>query len=387
MIEDIKYIERKNTNCIKWDALQENFKSSNLMAMWVADMDFQVPECVKEALHKYVDIGAVGYYKIPDSYYEAFINWEEKHHGFKPMKEWIRFSPGVVSAFNWIVQLMTEPDDAVIVLTPVYYPFFSAIENNGRKLITSNLINKNGEYTIDFNDFEKKITENNVKMFIMCSPHNPVGRVWTQEELSEIFAICNKHGVFVIADEIHQDLFYGEHHNIPAYTINKRWDKMIAITAPSKTFNLAGAQNSIVMIADETLREKWDKYVSGLHLESGNAFGYVAAEAAYSGGEAWWISLRKYIYENFLYIKENLHKYLPDAVVSPLEGTYLAWIDLSACANPEEIKQIILQKCRLAVDFGDWFGGKDFRGFIRINLATSLENVENATKSLIQNFK
>lgn len=386
-MEQVIYIDRRNTNCNKWDILEEKFGAPDLLAMWVADMDFQVPECVREALHKYVDLGAIGYYKVPDSYYEAFINWEEKHHGFQVEKEWIRFSPGVVSAFNWIVQMMTRPEDAIIVMTPVYYPFFGAVENNGRKLITSELLNDEGTYTINFEDFEKKIIDNDVKLFIMCSPHNPVGRVWTKEELEKIFDICNRHDVFVIADEIHQDLLYEDHHNIPAYSVNTRWDKMIAITAPSKTFNLAGAQNSVVMIADEELRKKWDNYVTGIRVIGGNAFGYIAAEAAYAGGEQWWISVRKCIYENYLHLKETLKEQLPEAVVSPLEGTYLAWVDLRRCASSEEVEKIVLEKCKLAVDFGDWFGGEPFKGFIRINLATSLENVQIATQALAENFR
>lgn len=386
-MEQVKYVDRRNTNCGKWDSLKEKFGATDLLAMWVADMDFQVPESVREALHKYVDMGAFGYYKVPDSYYEAFINWEEKHHGLKVEKEWIRFSPGVVAAFNWIVQFMTKPEDAIIVMTPVYYPFFGAVENNGRKLVTSELINTNGEYTIDFADFEQKIVDNDVKLFIMCSPHNPVGRVWKREELERIFNICNKHDVFVIADEIHQDLIYEDIHNIPTYTVSDRWDKMIAITAPSKTFNLAGGQNSIVMIADEELRAKWDKHVASMRTESGNAFGYIAAEAAYAGGEEWWISVRERIYGNYLYLKETLEEQLPNAVVSPLEGTYLAWVDLRKCAEASEVEKIVLEKCKLAVDFGDWFGGEKFAGFIRVNLATSLENVEIAAKALVENFK
>lgn len=386
-MEELKYVDRRGTNCGKWDALEENFGAKDLLAMWVADMDFEVPACVKEALHKYVETGVIGYYKIPDSYYEAFINWEERHHGLKVEKEWIRFSPGVVSAFHWIVKFMTQPGDAVIVMTPVYYPFFAAVEKNGRRLITSELINTKGVYTIDFVDFEQKIVENQVKLFILCSPHNPIGRVWKEEELQKIFEICRKHKVFVIADEIHQDLIYNGRHNIPAYTIGDYQDMMIAITAPSKTFNLAGAQNSIVMIADENLRAKWDEFVTGIRVVSGNSFGYVAAEAAYKGGEAWWQAVTEQIYRNYKRLKEILNEHLPEVVVSPLEGTYLAWVDLRECAKAEDIEKIVLDRCKLAVDFGDWFGGEPYKGFIRINLATSMENVEIAAKSLVEHFK
>lgn len=386
-MEELKYVDRKNTNCNKWDNLETKFGKSDLLAMWVADMDFKIPECVREALLKYVEMGAVGYYKVPDSYYEAFINWEEKHYGLKVEKEWIRFSPGVVTAFNWIIQIMTKPEDAIIVTTPVYYPFLNAVDNNQRKLVTSDLINTNGEYTIDFEDFEQKIIDNNVKLFIMSSPHNPVGRVWKKWELEKLLDICRKHQVFVIADEIHQDLTYNGHQNIPAYTVGDHKDMMIAITAPSKTFNLAGAQNSVIMIADENLRNKWDSYIAGMHMENGNAFGYIAAEAAYTGGEEWWLAVKDRIYKNYTYLKETLETNLPNAVVSSLEGTYLVWIDLRKCAEPSKIKEIVLEKCKLAVDFGDWFGGEKFDGFIRINLATSLENVKLAAEALIENFK
>ena len=206
---DIQYVDRRGTDCNKWDGQQNMFGEEGLHAMWVADMDFKVADCVQEALHKYVDLGVFGYMRVPDSYYQACIDWEYENHGYKMEKEWIRFSPGVVSAFNWIIQFMTEKGDAVIVTTPVYYPFLHAVTNNERKLVTSDLINDHGNYSIDFLDFEKKIIENNVKLFILCSPHNPVGRVWKKEELRQLLDICKKHHVFVISDEIHQDLVYG----------------------------------------------------------------------------------------------------------------------------------------------------------------------------------
>lgn len=182
-MEELRYVDRKNTDSVKWDALSRMFGRDDLMAMWVADMDFQAPECVKEAMHRYVDEGVFGYYEIPDSYFKAFIEWEKKHYGFEPKQEWIRFSPGVVAGFSWGIQIMTNPGDAVIVMTPVYYPFMHAITDNDRKLVTCDLVNQNGRYTIDYENFEKKIQEEQVKLFILCSPHNPVGRVWTKEEL------------------------------------------------------------------------------------------------------------------------------------------------------------------------------------------------------------
>lgn len=385
-MEELIYVDRRGTNSAKWDGLADMFGEEGLHAMWVADMDFQVPACVKEALHKYVEEGAYGYYKVPDSYYEAFINWEEKHHGLKVEKDWIRFSPGVVSAFNWLVQMMSNPGDAVIVNTPVYYPFLNAVTSNSRKLITSDLVNTNGSYTIDFEDFEKKIVENEVKVFILCSPHNPVGRVWTAEELKTLFDICRKHNVFVISDEIHQDLVIGDKKQIPSYLIGDYTDMMIALTAPSKTFNLAGGQNSIIIIPDEGLRAKWDTYTEQIRVNSGNPFGYVAAQAAYAGGEEWYESILAQIKENYEYVKNTFAEKLPNVVVSPLEGTYLTWIDLSAYVAKEDMVEFIQKKCRLAIDFGDWFGGERFGQFIRMNLATSLENVKIGVNSIVENI-
>lgn len=383
----IKCVERKGTDCNKWDGQKKMFGEEGLHAMWVADMDFKVADCVQEALHKYVDFGVFGYMRVPDSYYQACIDWEYEHHGYKMEREWIRFSPGVVSGFNWIIQFMTEKNDAIIVTTPVYYPFLHAVTNNERKLITSDLINDHGNYRIDFQDFENKIIENDVKLFILCSPHNPVGRVWKKEELKQLFDICRKHHVFVVADEIHQDLVYGENKHVPSFSVGDYEDMMIMIIAPSKTFNLAGAQNSEVIIPNPDLREKWDKYVNGIRVLGGNAFGYIAAEAAYRGGEEWLDQVKKQIQENYQYMKETFADRLPDVVVSPLEGTYLTWIDLSAYVGADDMKEFMQKKCRLAVDYGDWFGGEPFAGFIRINLATSLENVKIGIEAICNNVK
>lgn len=379
----VKYVDRRNTNCSKWDGQSGMFGEEGLLPLWVADMDFQAPSCVTDALSAYVSQGVFGYYKIPDSYYRSFINWEKQYHSYDVQKEWIRFSPGVVSAFNWITQFMTKPEDAVIVLTPVYYPFLDAVKNNRRRLITSDLINTSGVYTIDFEDFEQKIVENNVSLFILCSPHNPVGRVWTRGELERLFDICRKHHVFVISDEIHQDLTFAGHTHIPSFTAGSYDDMMITVTAPSKTFNLAGCQNSVIIIPDEALRRKWDEYVTRLRVVNGNAFGYIAAEAAYSDGREWFEEVKEIIYENYLFLKDTLTNELPDIVVSPLEGTYLCWIDMKAYVKPEDIKDFIQKRCRLALDYGDWFGGERFSSFVRMNLATSKENIEKAVKTII----
>ena len=382
-MEELIYVDRRNSNCNKWDGQTAMFGEEGLHAMWVADMDFKIPQCVQKALHDYVDFGTVGYYRIPDGYYDAFINWEKTHFNFEVKREWLRFAPGVVAAFNWMLQILTEPDDAVIVMTPVYYPFLQAVTNNERKLITSELVNEDGEYTIDFEDFEKKIIDNDVKAFILCSPHNPVARVWTKEELTRMFEICHRHLVYVISDEIHQDFVFGDKVQIPSYQVTEHWDEMVAITAPSKTFNLAGGQNSFMIIADEKLRARWDDFAKRIRLMTGNAFGFVAAEAAYKGGQDWLDKVKKQIVDNDQYLRELFKENLPEIVVTPLEGTYLVWIDLRAYVKPEDTREFIQKKCRLAVDFGDWFGGEQFNGFIRMNLATSRENVEIGAKRIM----
>ena len=385
-MEELIYVDRRNTNCNKWDGQEKMFGEEGLHAMWVADMDFKVPECVINALRDYVESGVYGYYKIPDQYYQSFINWEKEHHGYEVKKEWIRFSPGVVAGFHWLVQMLTKEGDAVIVNTPVYYPFLNAVKNNNRKLICSDLKNEVGRYSVDFEDFENKIRENEVKLFILCSPHNPAGRVWKREELKKLFEICKKYHVYVISDEIHQDLVFGENKHIPSLSVGDYDEMMISIVAASKTFNIAGAQNSMVIIPDKTLQKKWDTYVNGNRVLGGNAFGYVAAQAAYAGGGEWLQQVLKQIDQNYQYLVKELQQNLPEAVVTPLEGTYLCWIDLGAYVTGADMKEFIQKKCHLAVDFGDWFGGERFGTFIRMNLATSKENVEIGVNALIQNL-
>ncbi|RHO56589.1 pyridoxal phosphate-dependent aminotransferase [Ruminococcaceae bacterium AM07-15] len=385
-MEEIKYVDRVGTDCNKWDSMDARFGDNDLMALWVADMDFMVPECVRKAAREYADFGIYGYYKVPDAYYQNFIDWEEKYHHCHIEKQWLRFSPGVVSPINWYVNMKTKPGDGIIVLTPVYYPFLDAIRDNGRQLISCDLVRKDKVYHIDYADFEKKIVDNKVKLFILSSPHNPVGRVWKKEELEQLLAICRKHQVFVVADEIHHDLIMpGYEHteilNIPGYT-----DMMVVLTAGSKTFNLAGCKNSFVILPDEKLRQEYDDFLATLRIRGGNAFGYVAVAAAFGGGRPWLESVIDIIHKNAQHVEETLAEKLPEAVVSPLEGTYLQWVDLGAYVKPNETQELIQNKCRLAVDYGEWFGGERFGSFIRLNLATSPENIKEAVSRIVKNI-
>lgn len=386
-MNNVVYKERKNTDCVKWDDLKRSFGDENLMALWVADMDFEVPKCVKDALAEFVDFGVFGYYKPSDDFKTSFINWEEKYHNYRVKDEWLRFSPGVVPAINWLINSLTEEGDAVIITSPVYYPFRDAILNNNRKHVDSPLVKVDGEFRIDYEDFEAKIVEKDVKVFVFCSPHNPIGRVWTREEIVRVLDICKKHGVYVIADEIHHDIIMSGYEQIAAATTGDYDEILITLTAPSKTFNLAGCQLSFMIIPDEKIREKLDAYQKRIRVGGLNPFGCIAAQAAYEGGREWLDEVIEIIEGNYKYMKETLERELDKVWISKLEGTYLMWIDLGEYVKAGEIKALVQEKAGLAVDYGEWFGGNDTEGCIRVNLATSRENIEIATKKLIEAIK
>ena len=387
MSEQLIFRDRRGTNAIKWNALDViGFSGSDLLGMWVADMDFASPQCVREALRKAADFGVFGYDFPPRELNEAFIAWEAERHGYRVKPDWLRFSPGVVTGFYWLVRILTEPGDAVLIQTPVYYPFMGAVEDQGRRLVKSELVNTDGVYTIDFGDFEEKIVSGDVKVFILCSPHNPIGRIWKKEELAQMLAICRRHGVKVISDEIHQDFELHGHRHVPAGTVGEYDDMLVTLTAPSKTFNLAGLQHSFVIIPDGGIREKYDAHLRDVHINGGNSLGNIAAAAAYAGGASWLGSVLRQVEENDALLREKLAAGLPKAVISPLEGTYLSWVDLGAYVSPEDIKAAMEERCGLALDYGAQFGG-DAPCHIRINLATSADIVSEACDRLIKNLK
>lgn len=386
MDEPILYVDRKGTHCEKWDGLGERFGREDLLALWVADMDFRVPQCVLEAEKDYLDTGVFGYYHPSEGYYQAFMDWEQERHGYSVQREWLRFSPGVVPAINWLIQIFTEPQDRVLVLTPVYYPFLHAVRDNERTLVACQLVHQDGQYTVDLAAFEAAIAENQVRMFIMSSPHNPVSRVWRREELTAMLDICKKHGVLVLSDEIHQDLTFDGHKHIPSATAGDYSHMVITLTAASKTFNLAGCQNAFVVLPDAKLRKEYDAFTKRIHIREGNPFGYIAVEAAYRGGKAWLQQVQEIIWGNYGYLREQLAIHLPKACVTPLEGTYLMWVDFAAYLQPEEMERFFAETCGLAVDYGVWFEG-DGQSHIRINLATSRENVEKAMSAILQGLK
>ena len=383
-MSQVIYKDRLGTDCNKWDGCEEKFGDENLLPLWVADMDFEAPSCVKQALKEYVDFGVFGYYQIPNRYYEAFINWEKTYHDYDVKKEWIRFAPGVVPAFNWLIHILTNERDGVLITPPVYYPFKDAVVNNNRTLVESPLMRLEDHYELDYEDFERKIKEQNVKLFIFCTPHNPVGRVWKRDEIVKALDICKKYGVYVIADEIHQDIIMDGYQKVTAAATGNYDEIMVTLTAATKTFNLAGCQNSIVVIPNESLRKRYDDYLTRLRITGGNAFGYIAVQSAYEGGRKWLDEVLNIIEENCHLMKSILEEKLPKVWIPKLEGTYLMWIDLGAYVSADEIESVIQKDCGLAVDYGSWFGGEAYGTFIRVNLATREENIRLAAEKIVE---
>lgn len=383
-MSQVIYKDRLGTDCNKWDGCEEKFGDEHLLPLWVADMDFEAPSCVKQALKEYVDFGVFGYYQIPNRYYEAFINWEKTYHDYDVKKEWIRFAPGVVPAFNWLIHILTNEQDGVLITPPVYYPFKDAVVNNNRTLVESPLMRLEDHYELDYEDFERKIKEQNVKLFIFCTPHNPVGRVWKKEEIVKVLDICKKYGVYVIADEIHQDIIMDGYQKVTAAVTGNYDEIMVTLTAATKTFNLAGCQNSIVVIPNESLRKRYDDYLTRLRITGGNAFGYIAVQSAYEGGRKWLDEVLNIIEENYHLMKSILEEKLPKVWIPKLEGTYLMWIDLGAYVSADEIESVIQKDCGLAVDYGSWFGGEAYGTFIRVNLATREENIRLAAEKIVE---
>lgn len=386
---DTYAVERAHTNSQKWDDMRARFGVDDLLPMWVADMEFKTPECVREALARRVEHGVFGYTIVPDSFYEAVIDWERTHHGFDVEKDWIRLSPGVVSALYWAISMYTEPGDAVAIMTPVYYPFSNAIRDCGRTLVTSDLAydGETGVFTVDFEDFEKKIAENGVKLFILCSPHNPASRVWTEEELERMLEICERHDVLVVSDEIHHDLTFGGHEHIPTATVagGKYAHRVVTACAASKTFNLATCLTSTIIIPDEGLRRTWDEFTNIYNHVEVNVFGITAVEAALRGGEQWYQDLKRLIEANAKTVERGLAEF-PGVVVTPLEGTYLQFVNLRAYVPAERMHEFIQDRCKIAVDYGEWFG-EGWDGFIRLNLGTTPQLVAKTVEILTSNLR
>lgn len=378
---------RYNTNSVKFDLVQVEKKPEGTIPMWVADMDFMVPQCVQDAVKKVAEHGIFGYSFPPKSYFEALKNWFDTYFDVKIEDEWVVTTPGVVTAVGMAVRAFTEPGDAVLIQRPVYYPFTFMIERNHRRLINSPLINENGRYRMDLEDFEKKIVEENVKLYILCSPHNPIGRVWTKEELTEVAKICKKHNVLVVSDEIHCDFVLDgrKHHNF-FNILPECKDFSIVCTAPSKTFNLAGMQTSNIIIPNEKMRKLFKDECEAVSVGGVSPMGMAACEAAYRGGREWLDALKNYLQENRDYMKAFLAEHFPKFIMSDLEGTYLTWVDMRSLGlTNEELKKYMAEECRLWLDDGDMFGVEG-EGFMRFNIACTKATLEKAMWQMKEAF-
>lgn len=375
-------IERRNTNSFKWDT-----SSSDVVPMWVADMDFKAADPILRALENKLRHGVFGYTHIPDAYYEAEMNWWSKRHHCSIEKEWIAFSPGVIAAIAAIIQAFTKPEDKVLLQSPVYNSFYATISSNGRGIVESELIHDGTGYEIDFDDFEAKASDESVKLFILCNPHNPVGKVWRKEELERLSAICLKHNVLVIADEIHRDLVFEGNPYVPFVSVDRA--NSITCTSPSKTFNLAGLKVANIISANPE-QLSTIKHVMGVNgIHDPNAFAVDALIAAYNEGDEWLDQLLDYLKANRDYFLSFVRDRLPGLKVIAPESTYLAWVDCRSMGiGSQELSRGLLEEAGLRINEGSTYG-KGGDGFIRINmgctralLTDGLERLEKFVKAL-----
>lgn len=383
-------IDRRNTNSLKYDFAIERGRPKDVLPLWVADMDFRVADEITEAISNAVAHGIYGYTDTKEDFFLALKNWYHDNFSWDIKPEWHVKTPGVVFAIATATKAYTNPGDAIIIQQPVYYPFFKTIKLNDRVVVNSPLVNKDGVYHIDFEDFEQKIIDNKVKLFYLCNPHNPVGRVWSKEELTKIGDICCKHNVFVISDEIHSDFIYEGYQHTVFSSIKKEFENNSMIcTAPSKTFNLAGLQISNIFIANEHKRKQFVKEIAKTGYDELNTLGIVAAKAAYTSGKPWLDALSAYLKDNLNFVREFLKERIPSLKLVEPQGTYLIWIDCRALGlSEEEREDLIVNKAKLWLDTGSMFG-KDGEGYERINIACprsilkqALEQLEAAVKEL-----
>lgn len=380
-------VERKGTSCVKWDGLRGMFKTDDVLPMWVADMDFKVPEAVTAALQERIGHGVFGYTLMSEGYKEAVKGWMQKRHGWAISSDSIVYSPGVVPALHQIVQAFTEPGDQVIIQPPVYPPFSKVVLNQGRELVLNPLRETDGDYMMDFDHLESLMNEK-VKMLILCNPHNPIGRVWNRGELEQLQAIAEKYDVLIVSDEIHADLVFAPNAHVPYATLSAAAaDRSIICTAPSKTFNLAALHTSNIIVSNAALREKLEETLRSNMIGGIGALGMAATEAAYNHGEEWLNECLAYIKGNMEYVQAHLSTYksadgVPLVTSKLPEATYLMWLDFRRLGlEAKELEKFIIEQARLGLNTGASFG-KEGEGYMRINLACTRSTVEEAMARL-----
>lgn len=382
-------VKREGTNCIKYDLREDTFGRKDVIPMWVADMDFNTPDFIIKSLQNRLAHEIFGYSLRPPEYSLSIINWLDSRHGWKVEKEWICFCPGIVPALNFCTLAFTEPGDSIIVQPPVYFPFFSAVETHGRKLIYNRLIEADGKWVMDYDSLIAAI-DDRTKMIIISNPHNPVGRVWTMDELSKLADICLKNNILILSDEIHCDLVLPGFSHTPFASLSEKIaGKTITCIAPSKTFNLAGLSTSSVIISNPVLKKSFSRIVDNLHVGSGNIFGTIASIAAYSQGHQWLNALLDYIDNNIDFVEDYCRKMIPEIIPVQPEATYMIWLDCRKFGmTGKELQNFFVTRAGIGMNEGSTFGPGG-EGFMRMNLATThltvmkaMEQIEKAVSSL-----
>lgn len=351
-------INRFGTGCTKFDSIPKNGYPMDTIPMWVADMDFRAPQCVQDALADAVKFGIFGYSLPDDSYFQAVRGWFLRHHGWEVQREWMLHTPGSDTALAATVRAATRENDAVLLMPPVYYPFYDVIRLNNRRIIESHLNYENGRYSLNFADLEQKIADNDVKLLLLCNPHNPVGRVWTPEELQKIGALAEKYQLTVVSDELHSDFSFPGHPHTPFLKACPQLaEHTVVCTSPSKSFNLAGLRTSNIFIPGEALRTAFKAKLEAAAIREPNMLGFIACKAAYNGGEEWLEECKAYMRENLAYVRSFLQEKLPQIKLVEPESTYVAWLDCTGLGlNKEQLDDLILHKARIWLDTGSMFG-------------------------------
>ncbi|MCD8096003.1 MAG: pyridoxal phosphate-dependent aminotransferase [Ruminococcus sp.] len=365
-----RIINRKNTDCLKYDFAKRRGMPEDVLPLWVADMDFETSSYIEDALTERIRHGIFGYSEVQTPYFEAVAGWMKRHHDWEPKEKWLVKTPGVVFALAMAVKAYTNVGDGVLVQLPVYYPFSEVIEDNGRRVVSNTLyLGDDNRYHIDFEDFERKIVEEKIKLFLLCSPHNPVGRVWTIDELERMGDICLKHGVIVVSDEIHQDFVFEGKHTVFAKVKKEFEDISIICTSPSKTFNLASMMMSNIFIPNRDLKCKFKKQLDAAGTSQLGVMGLVAVRTAYTSCDEWYDAMKSYVWDNIRYTKDYVNQKLKGVNMVTLEGTYLVWLDFRETGlSVDELEDLIVHKAKLWLDSGKVFG-ECGKGFQRINVA------------------
>ena len=362
-----KLTQRRGTNSYKWDETDD----PNVIPVWVADMDFETAPCIVKALQERVAHGIFGYTFVPESYYEAVINWFSRRHGWRIDRSWIEYTSGVVPALSATIKALTQPGDKVLVQTPVYNCFFSSIRNNGCEIVESPLLHSANTYVINFVDLEQKLSDPAVKLFILCNPHNPAGRVWTPDELRHINDLCLRHNVRVVSDEIHCELTMPGYTYTPFASVSEAsLNNSVTLNSPSKSFNTAGLQIANIISKDAAIRRRINRAININEVCDVNPFGVIALQAAYNEGEAWLEALKAYLYANYVALQSFFAEQLPQLPVTKLEGTYLVWVDISATGlDADSLTDRLLHEAKVMVNSGTMYGREAGKHFIRINIA------------------